>query len=260
MPALLSAGLLLLVLPVARAQPPALPLDKGDRPGLVPQTGHGRRGLSCVALSPDGRFLATGSYLQVKLWDVASGLELRTFTGLGWATTALAFDGKQRLLAAGSRGEVLVWKVDTGERARRFQAVGEVFAVAFSPDGQLLAVGSEAGPTEGDGLKIWSLSTGKEAVSLVVRGPFQAVAFRGDGKRLATWTRRAGLQVWDTSRAKPVWTRAIDGVGAVAFTPDGKALSGVITERKKQGAVSFVADTANQRPTGCRIQHGLPSA
>src|SRR5574341_374671 len=47
----------------------------------VVQTGHSQ-GLHCGTFSPDGKYFVTGSYDgNVKLWDVATGREVRTFTG-----------------------------------------------------------------------------------------------------------------------------------------------------------------------------------
>ena len=71
--------------------------------GKNPQTfgGH-RRSLSGVALSGDGRLLATGSYDETAvLWDTASGKKLKTFPehADGVTSVALSGDGKRLVTA-----------------------------------------------------------------------------------------------------------------------------------------------------------------
>jgi WD40 repeat protein len=240
----LAVAFLAIAVPASvRGEPPAVAADALDRPRLVAQTGNGHRGVNAGALSLDGKLFASGSYRTVELWDVATGLELRSFPGLSWVTTCLAFDPGGHVLAAGTRGEVLVWNVATGERAHRFEADGQVSALAFSPDGRRLAIGWGDGTDGSGGLKIWDLSTGELSLAVGINGQVNAVAFRADGERLAAWSSQAGLIVCEAATGKPVWARAADHVGGVAFTPDGKTLSTVTDWEKEKGAVSYAADT-----------------
>lgn len=98
-----------------------------------------------------------------------------------------------------------------------------VNAVAFSPDGTLVASGDgEKGGLDGT-LKLWDASTGKMSKTLKQGGPITSVAFSPDGKLLASGSDNASFVVWDTQTGdkKPAGRPEMP-VSVVAFTPDGK--------------------------------------
>ena len=114
-------------------------------------TGHSN-GVTAVAFSPDGQLLAFASEdCTAKLWEVASGREVRTLTGHSACVTAVAFSPDGQLLASASDdGTAKLWEVASGREVRTLSGqitkIGDwvnvdywVTAVAFSPDGQLLA-------------------------------------------------------------------------------------------------------------------------
>src|SRR5262249_34693098 len=107
--------------------------------------GHETNG--AAALSPDGRLLAAAAWDgAVWLWDTARGVEIRKLEApRGASSVAFAPDGRSPAAGAygGSGeagGEVITWEVVTGkERGRCTGRRGAVLALAFSPDGKLLA-------------------------------------------------------------------------------------------------------------------------
>jgi WD40 repeat protein len=96
----------------------------------------------------------------------------------------------------------------------------EVKAVAVSPDGKLLASGSDD-----ETVKLWDLATGGELHTLAGHvGEVSALAFSPDSKKLVSAGRDQAIKIWDTARGKELKT--ISGpsphMPALAVAPDGK--------------------------------------
>ena len=104
-----------------------------------------------VALTPDGRFALT-SGPAVRLWDLATGKEVRKFPGNQQVVTAVALSPDGRLaLGGGLDGTVWLWDVQTGKILATYKSHRNwVWAVAFSPDGKRFA--SAGGGAMADGI------------------------------------------------------------------------------------------------------------
>ncbi|MDJ0544920.1 MAG: protein kinase, partial [Microcystis sp. M53601_WE4] len=65
-----------------------------------------------VVYSPDGRYLASGSYQTIKIWEVATGKELRTLTGHSHSVKSVVYSPDGRYLASGSGDKTIkIWRV-----------------------------------------------------------------------------------------------------------------------------------------------------
>jgi WD40 repeat protein len=100
-----------------------------------------------VAFDRDGGRIASGDRdRRVRVWDAATGQQLRELRGHTGSVWGLAFHpGGRRLASAsmdtgqGGKGEVILWDTATGRAV--LSLPGNV-AVAFSGDGTRLAAGS----------------------------------------------------------------------------------------------------------------------
>ena len=70
--------------------------------------------VASVAFSPDGTLVAANGYWTVRLWDVVTGQEVRTFRHTPHEVNSIAFSPDGETLAAGwSDGTVVLWVIAT---------------------------------------------------------------------------------------------------------------------------------------------------
>jgi WD40 repeat protein len=80
----------------------------------------------------------------VRLWDLATGKEVRRFTGHEYAVLSVAVTPDGKYVVSGSRDKtVRLWELATGQEVRRFTGHEDsVESVAVTPDGKYVVSGS----------------------------------------------------------------------------------------------------------------------
>jgi WD40 repeat protein/serine/threonine protein kinase len=186
----------------------------------------GRAVVGGVAFSPDGSRLASGSADRtIKIWDAASGQELRTLTGHTHEVWSVVFspDGS-RLASASYDRTIKVWDTANGRELLKLKGHTKgLTSVAFRPHGRLLASASYDGT-----IKIWDTANGQELRTLQGHtGAATSVAFSPDGGRLASGSGDETIKIWDTASGEGL--RTLRGhtsqVSSVAFSPGGSRLA-----------------------------------
>jgi WD40 repeat protein len=119
--------------------------DLGRKRQRARLTGH-TYPVKALAVAPDGTWLASASWGSVRIWDPGTGRQLARFAGAAGAVVAVAIAPDGARLATGcTNGSVQIWDVRTGRPAAMTRVDGEVRGCGWSPDGQLLFVGTDNG-------------------------------------------------------------------------------------------------------------------
>eukprot|EP00762_Andalucia_godoyi_P008546 ANDGO_01318.mRNA.1 Vegetative incompatibility protein HET-E-1 len=191
---------------------------KGDKEFQCIQTLSGHLSyVRCVAFSPDGKRIASGSYDNtVKVWQ--DGQCIQTLSGHLSYVHGVAFspDGK-RIASASDDKTVNVW--EDGQCIQTLSGHSSyVHGVAFSPDGKRIASASRDTTVKvwQDGQCIQTLSGHSNYVC--------GVAFSPDGKRIASASRDTTVKVWQDGQCIQTLSGHSDTVFGVAFSPDGKRI------------------------------------
>ncbi|MDW7973025.1 MAG: caspase family protein [Thermodesulfovibrio sp.] len=210
-----------------------------DKPEIFLQLGHSKD-VTSVFFSPDGKYIASGSRDKtVKLWEVSSGKNIRTFIGHSDYIYSVAFSPDGKYIASGSHDTTIkLWEVSSGKNIRTFIGhSGNVSSIAFSPDGKYIASGS------GDKtIKLWEVSSGKNIRTFIGHSDYiSSIAFSPDGKYIASGCQDSTIKIWEISSGKQM--RIFIGhsyhVSSVAFSPDGRFIaSGSLDETVKLWEVS----------------------
>jgi len=206
-------------------------LKTGERTNIL--YGHSDIIFSLV-ISPDGQTIASGSADKtVKLWNLQTGNLIRTLSQRADPIYSVAFSPNGKILATGGSSKyksaegktttIYLWDPDTGELSHTLSGHSHrVNSLAFSPDGHILASGSND-----ETIKIWNLKTGELLHNLTGHSAnVRTVAITPDGKTLVS-SGGGGIKVWNLATGELLRTLSgdLEYVGSFTISPDGQTLA-----------------------------------
>jgi WD40 repeat protein len=156
--------------------------------------------LGGMAFSPDGTTLAllNAKYKSVQLWNVSGGGKAQTLKDPD-GIDVLAFGPDGKTLATTSGATIKLWNVSGGALTATLSATGgEVYSVAFSPDGTTLASGADDGT-----IQLWNVAGGASTQTLTGHtDQVWSVAFSPDSKTLASGSKDCRVKLWQVDTGK----------------------------------------------------------
>jgi WD40 repeat protein len=200
--------------------------------------------VSALAMSPDGRLLASGGGSNehpennLQLWEMPTGKPRGLLKGHTDAVLSLAFSPDGSILASGSSDRtVKLWDPQSGTVRQTLtgESSGQVPLVAFSPSGTTLAI---VGLDLNRGIRLLDIPSG--ATRTLDADFTDSVAFSPDGRTVAVGQNNpAEIELLDV--ASGVLKRRLEGppgaVDSLVFSPDGKLLAtgGTLYKKDAQG-------------------------
>jgi eukaryotic-like serine/threonine-protein kinase len=231
-----------------------------------------------IAAHPDGRTMLTlGGDNSVRLWQVATDAEPiadsetdkqslamgkefhRPTRGLHAFWSSLRADGRIAVsLAEGVAGREMIRITDLAAGRPRGRPAAHntgwiIGSVAFSPDGGIVATGSNPDGRVAGEVRLWDASTGRLRLPPMPHTNYvRALAFRPDGKVLAAGDYNGLVRFWDTSTGREIGRPLPQGeiVLSLAYRPDGKVLAAGLAKDHSGKPGTRLWDTTTGQPIG----------
>ncbi len=164
-----------------------------------------------MAFSPDGKYLASGSFREVHIWDVKTGALLDRLKGFAHNVVCLAFSPDNKLLATGGGaptqdGEIKFFEVGSWKQKGEVKNghSDTVYGICFSPDSTKIVSGSAD-----RFVKVFEVPSGKFLLSFEGHtNHVLDVGWYSDGKLIASASADKTIKIWDMDKKEQV--RKID--------------------------------------------------
>ena len=157
--------------------------------------------------------------------SVPVGTTLLVYTGHSDQVTDVSWSPAVALTVASSSMDqsVTIWNASAGNTEQRHQQDGQLYALAWSPDGRYLASAGSSATIE-----VWDMLTNQ--VVATYTGHTQSIfglAWSPDGRRIASASQDHTAQVWNPLTGAPLvsFTGHVDTAWVVEWSPDGRSVA-----------------------------------
>lgn len=176
-----------------------------------------------VVVAADGSKFVTGSHDNiVRLWNLATGAKEREFPSTDLPASALAISPDGKWLAVGSPSSLTIWSTGDGKVLKKFELFAAVTAVAFHPDNKQLAA------AVGDTIRLFDVAQAKEDKSLKGHTfTVTALAYTAKGELYSASPDKKGtVRGWDVPAGTSRVILEDEGkLHALALSRDGSKLA-----------------------------------
>jgi WD40 repeat protein len=172
--------------------------------------------VEAVAFLPDGTHGISATLNNARLWNLSTGQELRRFEPDRIAKLVISADGT-RMLIGSYAGTAQLWDVSTGLLIQKFEGhTGAISSLSFFSDSLRVMTASDDGTA-----RFWNVLTGNELRRFEAGSDILSAALSPDGTRLLAGA--ASLILWDIATGKEIrrFGENSSGFNDIVFSPDG---------------------------------------
>jgi WD40 repeat protein/serine/threonine protein kinase len=177
--------------------------------------------VTSISISKDHRLMLTGEGNgTAHLWDLQTGIDLRTLSGHEFGIESVALSPDARHALTGSDDYTArYWDISTGEQLFKMEVPGgSVWAVRITPDGRYGLVGSDDGI-----VRLWNLASGEQVREYDNSASVYGLSISPDGRRFLAGTTAAMIE-WDINDGTKTYEfpSETSSVFSVTYSPDGR--------------------------------------